>query len=669
MAFRHRMFRVIPLLIAAVFGWVALSPAADSPEASGHTVSESSPGLPGGTVPTAVPALLAPGMVNTGVNTRDVTMTPDGRQLYFCMAAPGYRYAVILVTQFADGAWTEPETAPFSGSPDWLDLEPFISPDGQRFFFMSTRPEAGEEKGEADIWVMDRQGDRWSEPRNLDGPVNTDQAEFFPAVTRDGTLYFTRADSTGRIHRIFRARPDGDGFQVPELLPDQVNCGVNRFNATISPDETLLIVPAAGMPGSHGQVDYFLVRRNEDDTWNEPVNLGPVINDGSPQSWSPYLTPDGGTFMFMSARRHIPEPAWPAAWGDLQTAHLIAGGGNPNINLVRADFLDDLPAAVDVPAPAAVSGPRPEPVPFPELAGPYLGQEPPGLEPVVFAPGIVSTGMNERDLLVSGDGGTIWYGFMGQGLVTIMETRLTGGRWTEPAPVPFHRDGEFFCFEPTLAADGQRVLFLSNRAAPGQEQGQGWANQNIFSSRLVNGVWEEPEALAAPITTSAAEYFPSLAADGTLYFTREDDQGQAALWAAEPLGNGFGEPRRLPATVNVGQANYNGTVAPDESWLLFCVNGHPENLGNSDYWISFREEKGSWGPAVNPGDPFNGPGLRAASGSLSPDGKYLFFSTNKTENNTKDKIKRENFLKLHKDNTNGSTDIWWVDVDVLDKFR
>ena len=35
---------------------------------------------------------------------------------------------------------------------------------------------------------------------------------------------------------------------------------------------------------------------------------------------------------------------------------------------------------------------------FAELRGPYLGQEPPGLEPQIFAPGIVSTGLATRDV-------------------------------------------------------------------------------------------------------------------------------------------------------------------------------------------------------------------------------------------------------------------------------
>jgi hypothetical protein len=628
------------------------------------------PGLPGGVTPGEVPILLAPGLVNTGVTTRDATLTPDGKEMYFCMAGPGYGRASIMVTRFVDGGWTEPETAPFSGATAWIDLEPFVAPDGRRLFFMSTRPAPGEQEGEPDIWVTDRRGDTWSEPRPLGEPVNTDLAEYFPAVTMAGDLYFTRADSTGRIHQVFRSRLADGAYQEPELLPEQVNCGTNRFNATISADASRLIVPAAGVPGSHGGVDYFLVRRNPDDTWEAPVNLGPVVNDGSGQSWSPYLTPDGRFFLFMSSRRSVAAPAWPPSWGLLKAGHMTAGGGNPAIHAVDAAFLDHLPGRVpESPEPADL--PPVTPAAWPELTGLYLGQEPPGVVPELFAPGIVSTGMNERDLTVSADGRTIWFGFMGQGLVTVLETRLAEGSWTEPVPVPFHRDGSFFCFEPALAADGNRVFFLSNRAAPGQEQGTGWTNQNIFTCRREGAGWTEPAALPAPVTTEAAEYFPSLAADGTLYFTREDEDG-SSVWRAEPAGDGFGAPVRLPAAVNLGSHNYNATVAPDESWLIVCVAGHEDNLGRTDFWISFRSSDGKWAPGVNMGEVFNAPGARASSVSVSPDGRYLFFSTSRTITGVKDQknsLKRYSYLQAHAGPGNGSTDVWWVDIQVINGFK
>lgn len=625
--------------------------------------------------PPARPRLFAPGVVNTGLVTRDIAMTPDGSEIYFCQALPGYAQAVICRTMWRDGAWTGPEVAPFSGSSDWVDLEPAISPDGRHFFFYSTRPHPGGGEDPQDLWRMQRVGDGWSEPRPLGPPVNTEAPEFFPSLDRDGNLYFCRADPDTRIHTLYRAAPDGDGFADPERLPDLLNAGRNRFNAQVAPSGRRIVVPVAGHPENLGGVDYWLGVRAPGGPWERLLNLGPVINDGSGQSWSPAFSPDESAFFFMSGRT-LAEPGWPQSWSLLQARHRAPGQGRAQIWWMSAAFLDELEQGAALPpgGPDAIEATDLDGPGFPRLDGPLLGQGEPPAEPAPFAPGIVSTGLGERDLVFSPDGRRACFGLMDLGLVTLLETELRGGAWTEPRTAGFHRDPEFACFEPTFSADGRRVIFLSNRAAPGQQQGRGWANQNLFTSERTGDRWSEPEALPAPVTSDRAEYFPSLARDGTLYFTREEADGRARLWCAEPEpeGDGFGEPEPLPAVVNVGAATYNATVAPDESWLVACVRGHEDNLGPADYWISFRDADGRWQPARPLGERFNGPGLQAASMSLSPDGRALFFSTMRPDPSLgpfPERWTRAGLMARQASWGAGSWDIWWVDAGVLDDYR
>lgn len=630
--------------------------------------------FPGGALPPERPALFAPGLVNTGLLTRDLTMTPDGREVYFCQATAGYGHAVILVTRRLGDGWTPPEVAPFSGDPRWTDLEPCVAPDGASLFFYSSRPAAPDGLPAQDLWVMDRQGDRWGEPRNLGAPVNTDAPEFFPSVAADGTLYFCRADPQTRVHTLYRARRQDGRYLEPEVLPAAANAGRNRFNAWIAPDQSRLIVPVAGQPGNHGPVDYWLAVRDPQDNWTGPFNLGPVVNDGAGGAWSPSVSPDGRAFFFMSARAATGANPWPESWSGLQARHNRPGGGRSAIFWMDAAFLDRVAAggpAEAVADSAVTDGAVAEATgrPWPRLTGSYLGQDPPGREPEIFAPGVVSTGLNERDIIISGDGATIWFGVMDLQLVTVLETRLVDGIWSEPVTAGFHADPARACFEPTLAADGNTLLFLGNTAAPGQEQGRGWANQNIFRSRRGPRGWSPPAALPPPVTSEAAEYFPSLAADGTLYFSREDGEGRPFLWSAEPAGDGFLPPERLPGEVNIGSSCYNAFVAPDESFLIACVGGHPDNLGPADYWISFRSPTGQWRAAVNLGEPFNGPEQRAASAFVSPDGAYLFFSANRPREPEGPRLTRAEMQRLHDGPRGGSSDIWWVRAEVLEKWR
>ncbi|MFH1842328.1 MAG: hypothetical protein ABIF77_03915 [bacterium] len=259
-------------------------------------------------------ALFAPGIVSTGLLTRDVAMTPDGNEFYFCVAVGEYSYSAILVSKRIDGRWTEPEVAPFSANPDWAFLEPAISPDGQRFFFLSDRPEGDEEPGDRDIWVMDRQGDNWGEPYNLGPPVNSGAPEYFPSVTYDGTLYFTRSDPETRIDTIWRSRLVDGEYQASELLGETVNSGRTRFNAFIAPDESYLIVPTYGRDDSFGATDYYICFRDEHDNWTGPFNMGDQVNSENGAEYSPYVSPDGKYFFFMSGRTGAAEDDPPASY-------------------------------------------------------------------------------------------------------------------------------------------------------------------------------------------------------------------------------------------------------------------------------------------------------------------------------------------------------------------
>jgi len=302
----------------------------------------------GQTPPRAEPELFAPGIVSTGMHTRDMAMTPAGDEIYFSVNAGPV--SAILGSRLIGGEWTPPEVADFSADPAVSEIEPHISPDGARFFFVSNRPADGSplpeaERGKferADIWVMERTGSGWGESGNLGPPVNSDANEYFPSTTSDGTIYFTREDlETGR-NFIYRARPAGSGFAEPERLPEQVN-SANQFNSFVAPDESYVILGVFGRPDSHGGTDYYIVFRDENDSWSEPLNLGPVVNQARGQEWAPYVSPDGKYFFFMSTRQPFPEDAPDPLTRDwLLDFHAGPESGNPAMYWMDAGFIEEL---------------------------------------------------------------------------------------------------------------------------------------------------------------------------------------------------------------------------------------------------------------------------------------------------------------------------------------
>lgn len=298
-------------------------------------------------LPGEEPQLFAPGIVSTGLFERDLAMTPDGSEIYFCVCGPNYVYSTIMVTRRGSGGgWSTPEPVSFAASAPYTDGEPFVTPGGDRLLFVSNRPlpTAGESEDGHHLWVVERSGDGWGAPTPLPAPVLSEADQYFPSLTRDGTLYFT-AQITGKPGNwVLRSRPAGDGWSEPELLPEQVNAGRTRFNAQITPDESALILSIVGLPGSHGRSDYYVCFRAQDDTWSDPVNLGEAINAPDSYGYSPSFSPDGRFFFFMSARAFAVEAlaGKPIGYKDARKLSCEPGNGNSDIWWVDAEFLERL---------------------------------------------------------------------------------------------------------------------------------------------------------------------------------------------------------------------------------------------------------------------------------------------------------------------------------------
>ncbi len=295
-------------------------------------------------LPQGEPLIFAPGLVSTGMAERDFAMTPAGDEIYYTsVLGASFEFSAIVVTRREEGGWTVPEVASFSGR--FKDLEPAISADGQSLYFVSYRPDPADPEGgdDEDIWLTRRIDGDWSEPENLGPPVNTAAPEFFPSVTRDGSLYFTRRGED-RAEAIYRSRWVDGTFLEAERLPEEVNAAPTQFNAFIDPDERFLIVCSWGREDSLGGVDYYIVYRDETDSWTGPINLGDKINTAEGQEWSPYVSPDGKYFFFMSSRATIQAhlARQPMLYSDLQRLHREPMNGNSDIWWVDAAFLENL---------------------------------------------------------------------------------------------------------------------------------------------------------------------------------------------------------------------------------------------------------------------------------------------------------------------------------------
>jgi len=90
---------------------------------------------------------------------------------------------------------------------------------------------------------------------------------------------------------------------------------------------------------------------------------------------------------------------------------------------------------------------------FPVLKGPYLGQKPPGMVPVLFAPGIISTtNKNEFCASFSPDGKEFYFN---RGM-KIMVCTLKDGMWSSPVEASF--SAGFPAHEAHITFDNKKNL-------------------------------------------------------------------------------------------------------------------------------------------------------------------------------------------------------------------
>jgi Tol biopolymer transport system component len=110
----------------------------------------------------------------------------------------------------------------------------------------------------------------------------------------------------------------------------------------------------------------------------------------------------------------------------------------------------------------------------------------------------------------------------------------------------------------------------------------------------------------------------------------------------------YGEPENLADFANTEDSDIDPFVAPDESYLIVCQEKE-RGFGEFDLYVYFQREDKSWSEAINLGEGVNSAGFEARP-YVTPDGKYLFFTSNREENE-------------------GGEGIYWVDAKVIDQLR
>ena len=300
-----------------------------------------------------------------------------------------------------------------------------------------------------------------------------------------------------------------------------------------------------------------------------------------------------------------------------------------------------------------------------DLRGPYLGQPPPGLEPVLFAPGVVSTGSHELSITFSPDGEEVFFFAAGPTYDPgfILHSRLEGGVWTAPREASFSDPGRTDSY-PFVTPNGSRVFFGSRRSS--RESGEPAHPSEIWFVENSGPDLAAPQKIDFGGDLGGIGTFPSVAANGNLYFSGSHESASPDIYVSRYHDGRYATPENLGPAVNSDAGEYHAFIAPDESYLLFDSQREEGSLGRSDLFISRRQENGSWSQATNLGPAVNTP-FSDLRPFVSADGRYLFFASNRTTAELVPAGTQDFETIKHRllQPGNGLQDIYWVSAEVI----
>jgi len=249
----------------------------------------------------------------------------------------------------------------------------------------------------------------------------------------------------------------------------------------------------------------------------------------------------------------------------------------------------------------------------------YLGQKPPNDTPKIFAKGLLA----QKDTFAfdrvawSEDGKEFYYPTNNTWFSSVNSKlryfKFEGGKWTGPFIL-----NELY-YAPTFSVDGNTLYFLG-----GNGDGK---HAFVWSSQRKPGGWTDPVAYLekdyglydfSP-TNSGMCYVGSNAHQGDRKDYSTYDICQLKMTPADTTISSLGPPINTPG--------FDGDfyVARDESYII--VSAKETKDFECELYISFHKPDKSWSTPVSLGPLINNGVAHRWGEYVTPDGKYLFYST------------------------------------------
>ncbi len=295
-------------------------------------------------------------------------------------------------------------------------------------------------------------------------------------------------------------------------------------------------------------------------------------------------------------------------------------------------------------------------VEFSDLKGAYFGQKPPGDNPELFLPGLITT-LDVEYCISFLDQGRVCV--FGRDDIEVNYTYIKDGRWTKPQNMEL--DPQLWEWKHNAGPGDRTLYFMSRRLTSSKDEKE---EVNIYKIEWSDSGWTEQEMLPYPPNSKAYhEVYPSVTTNGTVYFHGGDFRNapniHQDIYRSRCVNGIFEEQERLQEPISTEYGEYDAFVAPDESYLIFGSD-RPGGFGRYDSYICFHKKDESWTHPVNLGIPLNSISWENRV-MVTHDGKFMFFVSGRRHKYLND--------ELEKGKRTSVTGFYWVNTSFISELK
>ncbi|MDX2361423.1 MAG: OmpA family protein [Crocinitomicaceae bacterium] len=182
-----------------------------------------------------------------------------------------------------------------------------------------------------------------------------------------------------------------------------------------------------------------------------------------------------------------------------------------------------------------------------------------------------------------------------------------------------------------ISADESVIVFTSRR--PGSTGGKIDPSINepfediYISYKQDDGTWSQAKNVGESVNSDDHDAISGIAPDGQKFFVylgRKNNGGD--LYESVLNGDEWTKPESLGKEINTKDYHESSACYSPDGKTLYFVTDKPGGIGGHDIYIAYLDEKGNWGGVKNLGPLINTPFDEEAV-FLHPDGKTLYFSS------------------------------------------